>query len=157
MNWQDIFWCMDLALEQAEIAFHMDEVPIGAIIRSGSGKILAQSHNLKEANHNPCGHAEVLAIQEAAKTLGNWRLNDCSLFVTLEPCLMCMGAIQQARIKNIFFGAYDGKGGALSLGYNVHTEKRLNHQFQVMGGISHFKSSQILSSFFKQKRSGYKK
>ncbi len=152
----DILWNMNLALEQAELAYRLGEVPVGAICVSGQGKILSRAHNLKESTSNPCGHAEVLALIGAAKNLNEWRLLNATLYVTLEPCPMCFDAIRQARLKNVIFGAYDLKGGALSLGYFFHKDKRLNHNFQVMGGICHFRCANILSSFFKEKRNRYK-
>jgi tRNA(adenine34) deaminase len=152
---QDILWMMDEALLEAEKAYWEDEVPIGAIITNADGVIIARTHNKKEKVNNPCGHAEILSIIEAAKKIENWRLVDCSLFVTLEPCPMCMGAIVQARIKNLYFGAYDGKGGAISLNFNLHNNNKLNHKFNVFGGLKHFECSKILSKFFREKRSGY--
>lgn len=152
----DHIWLMEEALIEAEKAYREDEVPIGAIIVDAKGSILARAHNNKEQNHNPCGHAELLAISKAAKKIENWRLLDCSLYVTLEPCPMCLAAIMQARLKKLYFGAYDPKGGALSLQYNLHNDQRLNHQIEVVGGINHYSTSQILSRFFREKRSGYK-
>jgi tRNA(adenine34) deaminase len=154
-KFEDQLWIMDEALIEADKAYREDEVPIGAVIVDAKGSILARTHNKKEKSFNPCGHAEILAIVEAAKKINNWRLIDCSIFVTLEPCPMCMGAIVQARISNLYFGAYDPKGGALSLNYNLHKDKRLNHSFNVVGGIKHFECSKILSNFFREKRAGY--
>jgi len=151
----DHLWFMRLALEQAEIAWKMQEVPIGAVIVNGSGEVIAKSHNLKEITHNPCGHAELLCIQDAAQKSESWRPNECRIYVTLEPCTMCMAALAQARIKHLIFGAYDAKGGALSLGYNLNNDKRLNHRFPVTGGVMHFECSKVLSDFFKQRRSAY--
>lgn len=153
---KDQLWLMQEALKEAERAYRIDEVPIGAVITDSSGHVLARAHNLKESTHNPCGHAEILAITEAAKKLGNWRLSGCRLYVTLEPCAMCMGAMVQSRIDTVFFGAYDAKGGALSLNYNLHQDSKLNHRFKVVGGILHYECSKILSQFFREKRSGYK-
>jgi len=147
---------MSEALKEANEAYRLDEVPVGAVIVDSDGVIISRAHNLKETNNNPCGHAEILAIQEAANRLSNWRLLDSSIFVTLEPCPMCLSAISQARISKLIFGAYDSKGGALSLGYNFYSDKRLNHNFSVIGGINHFECSKILSDFFKQKRLNYK-
>jgi tRNA(adenine34) deaminase len=145
-------WFMNLALAQAEHAYKLDEVPVGAIIVDSAGKVIASKHNEKEKNHNPLGHCECLAIQEACKHIKNWRLSDCTLYVTLEPCIMCMGALSQSRIKKVVFGAYDKKGGALSLGYTINKEKKINHRFSIVGGVEHYKCSQILSRFFKEKR-----
>lgn len=155
LKYEDQIWLMDEALIEAEKAYRLDEVPIGAVIVDAKGTIISRAHNVKEKNHNPCGHAEVLAIIEASSKLNNWRLLDCSLFVTLEPCPMCLAAMVQARIENLFFGAYDSKGGAISLNYNLHQDKRLNHRFNVVGGLSHYECSKKLSNFFREKRSSY--
>lgn len=154
---RDKLWLMDEALREAERAYHQDEVPIGAVIIDHQGVILSRAHNLKEKNHNPCGHAEILAIVEAAKKIKNWRLLNCSLFVTLEPCPMCLAAIGQARMKKLYFGAYDSKGGALSLNYNLHQDQNLNHSYSVLGGLRHYECSKLLSTFFKEKRTHYQK
>ena len=152
MEFKEFDYMMTMALEEAEKAYHIDEVPIGAVIVDASGKVLAKFHNLKEKTNNPCGHAEILTIQAACEEIEDWRLDGCTLFVTLEPCLMCMGAILQCRIKRLVFGAYDPKGGALSLGYTPFRDNRLNHQFEVVGGIKHYECSRTLSEFFRQKR-----
>lgn len=154
---QDHEWHMQSAQQEARKAYKLDEVPIGAIIVDSSGTVLASQHNLKESTSNPIGHAEILCIQEACNKLNNWRLSDCTLYVTLEPCPMCLSAIQQARLKTVVFGAYDGKGGSLSLGYNLHNDKRLNHQFEIIGGVMHYECAQLLSRFFKEKRVYYQK
>src|SRR5690606_12872421 len=126
------------------------------VLVSANGEVLTQKHNLKESHHNPTAHAEVLSIIEAAKKLSSWRLTGATLYVTLEPCPMCLAAMVQARIKRCVFGAYDIKGGALSLGYHMHKDTRLNHRFSVTGGIRHFECSKILSEFFKERRSTYR-
>jgi len=149
-------WYLKIALEEAELAYKKKEVPIGAIIVDSNGKIISQAHNNKEENFDPCGHAEIIAIKKASEKLKNWRLTGCHLFVTLEPCPMCLAAIKEARLKSLIFGAYDSKGGALSLGYNFHTDSRFNHQFKITGGIMHYESSRILSRFFKSMRSTHK-
>lgn len=148
---------MSLAYEQAQIAAWNGEVPVGAVIVSSEGQLLAQSYNLKEKNFDSCAHAEILAIREAGQQQQGWRLSGCSLFVTLEPCPMCLNAMLQARIEHLYFGAYDVKGGALSLGYNFYKDSRLNHSFQVTGGVQHYKCSQQISQFFKNKREQYGK
>lgn len=152
----DHLWYMAMALEQAEIAYRAQEVPVGAVLISPEGEVLSKQHNLKESHFNPTAHAEMLAITEGAKKLQNWRLSDCTLYVTLEPCPMCLTALVQSRVKQCIFGAYDAKGGALSLGYHLHQDKRLNHQFAVMGGVKHFECSRLLSQFFKERRTGYR-
>jgi tRNA(adenine34) deaminase len=134
---QDHLWFMALALEQAELAYRLGEVPVGAVLVSPTGEVLSKQHNLKETNFNPTGHAELLALVESAKKIQNWRLSDCTLYVTLEPCPMCITALVQSRVKQCVFGAYDSKGGALSLGYHLHQDKRLNHQFSMIGGVRH--------------------
>ena len=149
---KDAQYLMGLALEEAEKAYRSDEVPVGAIVTDKSGKILSVSHNNRENSGNPCGHAEILAIMEAARSRPNWRLEGCRLFVTLEPCLMCLGAAIQSRLDIIGFGAYDPKGGALSLNYNFYKDQRLNHSVAVIGGIRHYECAGILSRFFKEKR-----
>lgn len=155
-NLQDYLWFMGLALEQAELAYKEQEVPVGAILVSPNGDILSRQFNLKESQFNPVAHAEVLAIIEGSKKLQNWRLSECTLYVTLEPCPMCLAALVQARVKCCVFGAYDLKGGALSLGYKMNADKRLNHQFSIVGGIKHYECSKLMSQFFRERRSGYK-
>ncbi|MBC7714789.1 MAG: nucleoside deaminase [Rhizobacter sp.] len=153
----DHLWFMDEALIEADKAYREDEVPIGAVIVDSDGVILSRQHNHKEKAHNPCGHAEVLAITEACKKIKNWRLLDCSIYVTLEPCPMCLSALIQSRISHLYFGAYDTKGGALSLNYNFYKDQKLNHSFPVTGGLRHFECSRMLSMFFKEKRATYSK
>lgn len=153
---EDHLWFMGLALEQAELAYKVGEVPVGAVLVSSNGEMISKQYNVKEVNFNPTGHAEILTLQEGARKLQNWRLSDCTLYVTLEPCPMCLAAMVQARLKLCVFGAYDAKGGALSLGYHLHQDKRLNHRFGIMGGIRHFECSKLLSQFFKERRNPYK-
>jgi tRNA(adenine34) deaminase len=150
-------WFMSQALELAEKAYYQDEVPVGAVITYRTGEVIAQAYNTKEQTRNPCAHAEILAIEQASKYLDNWRLSDCTLYVSLEPCPMCLGALVQARIKKLVFGAYDFKGGAISLGYNLFNDKRLNHNLKVVGGVMHFECSRMISNFFREKRSKYQK
>ena len=145
-----------MALEEAEKAYDLDEVPIGCVIVSDSGEVLAKAHNYKETDNNPCGHAEIIAIQKAAREIESWRLSGATIYVTLEPCPMCLGAMTQSRISRLVFGSYDRKGGALSLGYSFYKDQRLNHRFQVMGGLNHYKCSKILSNYFKEKRQIHK-
>ena len=150
-------WFMDIALKNAEKAYSKGEVPVGAVVVCPEGKVISESFNLKESNLDPLGHAEVIAIRAAAQKTGSWRLNDCTLYVTLEPCLMCLASITHSRIKRLVFGAYDPKGGAFSLGYYFNKDKRLNHRFSAVGGLRHYKCSKLLSNFFKERRKGYKK
>lgn len=144
-----------MALEEANRAYKLDEVPIGAVIVGPQGEVLAKECNFKEKNNDPCGHAEILAIKAAAQKIGDWRLINSTLYVTLEPCPMCLAAMVQARVKRVVFGAYDSKGGALSLNYNLYKDNRLNHAFKVTGGILHFECSKLLSTFFREKRGKY--
>ena len=113
---------------------------------------MAKAHNQREKSFDPSAHAEILALRKAAKKSGNWRLENATLVVTLEPCLMCLAACAHARIARVVFGAYDLKGGALSLGYDVHSDTRFNHRFAVMGGILQSDCARILSDFFRAKR-----
>ena len=142
---------MKKALYQAELAFAQGEVPIGAVIVQ-DGKILAEAHNEKELRSDPTAHAEILAIQRAAETLGSWRLSDASLYVTLEPCPMCAGAIVQARLKNLVYGTMDLKGGAVGSVENVLDFKLWNHRVNVTAGILEDECADILKRFFKRLR-----
>ncbi|MDA8791625.1 nucleoside deaminase [Bacteriovoracaceae bacterium] len=153
---KDYSWLMDEAYSLAIDAQSKGEVPVGAVIVNEQGSVISKAYNLKEENHNPCHHAEILAIGAAAKKQKNWRLTNHELVVTLEPCPMCFNAALQARIKRIVFAAYDYKGGAISLGYNFHLDERLNHKIEVIGGMDHFKNSKLLSDFFRARRSQYK-
>lgn len=148
---QDL-WNMQIAYEEAIKAFHNREVPVGACLVDSNGEVVSQFGNNRESQANSIGHAEILCIQEASQKLNAWRLVNTTLYVTLEPCLMCLGAIQQSRISRLVFGAYDPKGGAISLGYNIYKDNRLNHQFQVTGGVLHYQCSQIISKFFREMR-----
>jgi len=141
---------MSEALKLAREALTHDEVPVGAIITQ-NGIVVGRGFNRRETDQNPTAHAEVLAIQDAAKNLGSWRLLDCVLHVTLEPCLMCLAACQQARLSKVIYGAKDPKGGALSLGYPLHEDMRTNHRFTVRYEACEA-SSQILKDFFAAKR-----
>ncbi len=145
---------MARALELAKQAAARDEVPVGAVILSPTGeKMIAEAHNLRESERDPTGHAEILAIREAARTLKSWRLEDCVLVVTLEPCPMCLAACQQARLGKVFYAASDPKGGALSLGYLLHEDGKLNHRFEVRAlPASQAESGRLLSDFFSKKR-----
>lgn len=154
-NIDDHLWIMDNTLKIAAQAYEKGEVPVAAIIIDELGKEISSAHNLKEKKQDASAHAEIIALKEAAQKKGNWRLNNCTMYVTLEPCPMCLSAISQFRIKNLVFGAYDSKGGAISLGYSIHKDQRLNHKINVVGGIRHYQCSKILSSFFKEQRRKY--
>lgn len=141
---------MRLALDEAKKAGVIDEVPIGALIVKDD-QIIARAHNLRETGRSPLAHAEVLAIQQASEHLGGWRLLDCTLYVTLEPCPMCAGASINARIPRIVFGAYDKKAGAFGTLYDL-AEGKLNHKPQITGGVCEDECASLLSGYFKQKR-----
>lgn len=143
---------MDLALKEAHKAFLEDEVPVGAlVVHSQSGKILAKAHNQTERG-NFLKHAEILAMQKALKKLQTKRLWDCDLYVTLEPCTMCAAAISFARIKNLFFGASDSKGGAVLSGVKFFNSPCCHHKPNISAGIKAPESTELLQTFFKQKR-----
>ncbi len=142
---------MKLALEQAKLAVKNDEVPIGCVIVKNN-EVIAKAFNLRHTLKQSTAHAEILAIQHACASLKMWQLTDCDLYVTLEPCPMCAGAIMQSRIKNVYFGAYDLKGGSYGSNFNLNEVKRLNHYPNVQGGILEDECGKILKDFFKKKR-----
>ena len=142
---------MQRALELAEQAARQDEVPIGAIVVH-DGEIIGEGFNMKEYGHNPTAHAEMIAIQQAAVYLGRWRLHGCTLYVTLEPCPMCAGAIVNARMDKVVFGARDAKSGACESLYTITNDDRLNHQCEVEGCVLEEECVALLQSFFKAKR-----
>lgn len=146
---------MRLALEQAEAAAAADEAPVGAIIVA-DGRILAAARNEREALRDPTAHAEMIAITQAAAVLQSWRLENCTLYVTLEPCPMCAGAIVLARIPRVVFGALDPKGGAVRSLYRILEDPRLNHRSEVVAGMLAEPAGRILSDFFRRKREGRK-
>jgi tRNA(adenine34) deaminase len=143
---------MKMALEEAECAYAEDEVPIGAVIVSLQKGVIGQAHNQREMLQDPTGHAEIIAITQAAAALQSWRLDDCVLYVTLEPCPMCAGAIVQARIPIVVYGAADAKAGACHTLYQITSDPRLNHRAQVIGGVMAERCAAILSRFFAAKR-----
>jgi len=142
---------MKIALEEAQKAAKKDEVPVGAVVVL-SGRIIGRAHNMPITHHDPSAHAEMLALREAAKTIGNYRLIGAELYVTLEPCIMCAGAIIQARLARVVFGARDPKYGAVASLYQVLADQRLNHQVAVTEGILKEECSEIISRFFREKR-----
>ena len=147
---KDRFW-MEKALKLAQRAALADEVPVGVIIVCGD-EIVSEAHNLRESAARAVAHAEILAIDEACKKLGRWRLNDCTMYVTLEPCVMCAGALVNARLNRVVYGATDKKAGAVESLYQVLSDSRLNHQPEVIGGVLAEECGQILSNFFRAKR-----
>ena len=135
------------ALEQARAAASHGDVPVGAVVVR-EGRVIARAHNERELRGDPTAHAEVLALRAAADVVGGWRLDGCTLYVTLEPCVMCAGAMQQSRIDRVVFGAPDPKGGATGTLYNVAADPRLNHEVDVTHGVLAEESSRLLSDFF---------
>ena len=142
---------MQIALEEAKKAFDEGEVPVGALIVKDH-IILAQSHNYRETLNDSTAHAEMLAIREASRASGSWRLNDATIYVTLEPCPMCAGAMVQARIKRLVYGAKDPKAGAVESLYNIVQDKRLNHRMEVTPDILAEECAGLLKSFFQERR-----
>jgi tRNA(adenine34) deaminase len=142
---------MRQALAQAEQALAAGEVPVGAIIVHGQ-RIIAAAHNQREQLHDPTAHAEMIAITQAAEALGSWRLEDCTLYVTLEPCPMCAGAILQARVPVVVYGATDPKAGAVHTLYQLLADPRLNHRAQTVPGVLANECGAILTRFFQEQR-----
>ena len=149
---QDLMF-MRMALEEAARAPAVGEVPIAALIVQDS-QILAQAHNCRELWQDPTAHAEIIAIRAAATTLGTWRLTDTTLYATVEPCSMCIGAIILARIPRVVFGAWDPKGGACGSVFDLTNEPRLNHRVEVLGGLLEQESQTLMQHFFRQLRTG---
>jgi tRNA(adenine34) deaminase len=147
---------MRLALDQARIAFDAGEVPVGAVIVHG-GRVVGEGYNQREALQDPTAHAEMIAMTQAAQALGSWRLLDCVLYVTLEPCPMCAGASVQARIPTIIYGATDPKAGACHTLYQITSDPRLNHQATAISGVLREECRAILQEFFAQQRALGKK
>ena len=147
---------MRMALDEARAAFDEGEVPIGAVIVH-EGRLIAAAHNQREALNDPTAHAEMVAMTQAAGHLGSWRLLDCTLYVTLEPCPMCAGAVVQARIPAVVYGTPDQKAGACHTLYQITQDARLNHQATVLGGVLKDDCRMILQEFFAQQRALGKK
>lgn len=142
---------MKLALEEAQKAFQLGEVPIGALVVR-RGEVIARAHNLRETNKSATAHAELLAIEEACRAAGGWRLTDTTLYVTVEPCPMCAGAILQARIDRVVFGAYDPKAGACGSLLTFLQDPRFNHQVVIEAGVLEEDCTAIMKDFFRQLR-----
>ncbi len=142
---------MEMCLELAAAAADAGEVPVGALIVSADNRIVGKAHNLTIHRNSPLAHAEMLSIADAATTLGNYRLTDCTLFVSMEPCLMCAGAIQEARIKRVVFGCYDSKRGALGSACDANILPA-NHRMEIRGGVLEEKSAALLKGFFQMRR-----
>ena len=142
---------MEEAIKEAKKAFEKDEPPVGAVIVK-DGDIIARGHNLRESLQDPTAHAEMLAIRAAAAKLGRWRLSDCVLYVTLEPCIMCAGAMILARLERLVYGANDPKAGAVGSLMNLVSDERLNHRIEVTSGILAAESGALLREFFSLRR-----
>lgn len=142
---------MAAALEEARAAEREGEIPVGAVVVS-AGQIVGRGHNRSIADHDPAGHAEIIALRDAAARRENYRLTDATLFVTLEPCAMCVGAMVQARISRLVFGAYDPKAGAAGSVLDLTGERRLNHRFEVNGGLLAEECGALLQAFFAARR-----
>lgn len=142
---------MQQAISVARVGFSCGEVPVGAIVVY-NGEVISYAHNLVEANNDPTAHAEILAIRLACEKLNSPRLIKCDLFVTLEPCAMCAAAISFARIKRLYFGAYDQKGGAVENGVRFFSQKTCHHKLEIYGGIYENESSSLLKSFFRKQK-----
>ena len=142
---------MKRALDLARQAYEQGEVPVGAVVTSG-GKILSEAFNLRETLHDPTAHAERLAITRAGAALGSWRLADCTLYVTLEPCVMCAGAIVQSRIPRVVYGAADPKAGGCASLYRLVSDRRMNHRATMVAGVLEQECREILGLFFQERR-----
>ena len=143
---------MSLALQQAKKAYGLGEVPVGAVIVRGD-RVISKGHNLTGSEKDPTAHAEVIAIRRASQKLKDWRLVDCTLYTTLEPCAMCAGALVLSRIERLVFGATDPKSGMVGSLGNLVCDERLNHRMEVASGILEEESSQLLKGYFKERRS----
>ena len=142
---------MQVALQQAQLASNSGDVPVGAVVLH-DGQIISARHNEREATGDPTAHAEILVLRDAATALGRWRLHDCTLVVTLEPCVMCAGALINSRIETLVYATADLKGGATSSLYNVCSDPRLNHNPIVVHGVCESKATELLEEFFASKR-----
>ena len=143
---------MAMALDEAATAAAEDEVPVGAVVVSFTKGVLGRAHNQRELLRDPTAHAEMIAITQAAQALGTWRLDGCALYVTLEPCPMCAGAVVQARLPMVVYGCTDPKAGACDTLYRIPNDIRLNHRAQVVGGVLADRCAAVLSDFFAAKR-----
>ena len=149
MTWSDddARW-MGLALDEARLALATDDVPVGAIVVGPDGVVIGRGHNAREGAGDPTAHAELLALRAAATGLGRWRLDDCTLVVTLEPCLMCAGATVLARIPRLVLGAWDPKAGACGSQWDVVRDRRMNHRVEVVAGVREGECAALLRTFF---------
>jgi len=141
---------MRSAIDIAQSALKTDDVPVGALIVDSENNIISTGYNEREAHQDPTAHAEIVAIRRAAQKLGTWRLDDCKLVVTLEPCAMCAGAIAQSRINTLVFGAWDEKAGAVGSVWDVLRDPRAIHKMEVVGGVLEAECAELLTNFFRQ-------
>jgi tRNA(adenine34) deaminase len=148
----DFYPLMKQALREAEKGFAKGEVPVGALLTNSDGRILAKAHNLPISRHDPTAHAEILALRNAGEFYKNYRLTGCTLVVTLEPCIMCMGAAFHARISQLVFGAFDPKSGAAGSLYDLPADRRFNHRIEVISGIMGKECGDLLQNFFRDRR-----
>jgi tRNA(adenine34) deaminase len=142
---------MTLALHEARAALEHDDVPVGAVVIH-DGRVIAARHNERELTHDPIAHAEILALRDAAAALGQWRLDECTMYVTLEPCAMCAGAAVNARLGRLVYGAHDPKAGAVTSHFELLTGDTLNHRVEVVGGVQAQESADLLRAFFRDRR-----
>jgi tRNA(adenine34) deaminase len=143
---------MAQALAEASAALHHDDVPVGAVVVH-RGQVIASRHNERELTHDPMAHAEILAMRDAARVLGRWRLDDCTLYVTLEPCAMCAGAAVNARLGRLVYGAHDPKAGAVTSHFGLLDGDVLNHRVDVTSGVGAAEAAELLRAFFRERRS----
>ena len=150
MQSEDVSY-MQLAMVAAQEAVDQGEVPVGAVVVC-AGAVVGRGYNRREASQSPLGHAEIAAIEQASRYFGSWRLSQCTIYVTLEPCIMCMGAILQARLGRLVFGCLDAKAGAVESLYRLCEDQRLNHQLSATGGVLASESAALLAEFFQRLR-----
>lgn len=143
---------MQRALALAATASTHEDVPVGAVVLDAEGRVIGEGRNLREVTGDPTAHAEVVAMREAAARLGSWHLAGCTLVVTLEPCVMCAGAVLQARVPRVVFGSWDAKAGAAGSLYDVLRDRRLPHRVEVVGGVAEEAASALLRDFFERRR-----
>ncbi len=144
---------MQAALVEARQAWEKEEVPVGAIVVDPEGEIIGRGHNQPIVSHDPTAHAEIVALRQAAARQRNYRLPGCTMYVTIEPCIMCLGALLQARIRRLVFGAPDSKGGACVSLYRLPEDDRLNHRMEVVPGVAEAECRSLLQEFFRRRRS----
>ena len=143
---------MGVALDEARAGADAGEIPIGAVVLDAQGAVIARAHNQREGDHDPTAHAEVRALRQAATSLGRWRLDDCTLVVTMEPCPMCAGAVVMARLHRLVFGAWNGEYGAAGSQWDIVRDRRLNHRAEVIGGLRADECGAMVSEFMSAQR-----